>query len=465
MTLLRRLLGQLALIWACLLIVAVAAAWGVRGLRQDFSVALSNYERLRQLYAVGFYLQSARAALTLDFPDVPQARLNARRAQQQFGEAWPNDETAAAATNALAAAAVAMDAPRPTMTALDRPLAELNTLVETLRQQIDSAQRTADRRQRATLVTVIGVAVVAGGVSAWVGRRQLRAVLRPLSELSAAVRRVASGRLDTPLALAAADAEFARLANDFNAMAGELRAGREALQARVEAATRAAVQSERLAGVGMLAAGVAHEINNPLSVIAARVELLLAKGPEPVTAAGLNEVLDEAFRCKRIIERLLQLSRAPAGHRTTVDLAVLTGSVVDAVRQTPAAAARQWRVCVRPVAVRADEGELRQVVLNLLLNAVQFTPAGGTIDVRVVKQAGEATLVVTDDGAGIEAGAMGRLFEPFYSTRVGESRGTGLGLAISRAVVEGHGGRIDAESAGAAQGSRFIVRLPAVEDA
>ena len=465
MTLLRRLLGQLALLWACLLIVAVAAAWGVRGLRQDFSVALSNYERLRDVYVVGFYVQSAKAALRPDFPDVPQARLSIRRAAQRFGESLSDDASTAATANALAAAVTAMDAPQPSITALDRPLAELNTIVETLRAQIDAAQLAADRRQRTTLVTVVAVAVVAGGVSAWVGRRQVRAVVGPLSKLSTAVRRVAAGRLEEPLTLADADREFARLADDFNAMASDLRTGREALQARVDAATRAAVQSERLAGVGLLAAGVAHEINNPLSIIAARVELLLAKRHEPAAAAGLSEVLEETFRCKRIIERLLQLSRAPSGHRTAVDLAALTAGVVEAVRPMPAAASIQWRVDAHPVSVQADEGELRQVVLNLLLNAVQFSTGPGRVDVSVTRQANTATLVVEDGGVGIDSDAMARLFEPFYSTRVGDIRGTGLGLAISRAVIEGHGGRIEAHSDGPGRGSRFTVRLPAGEEA
>ncbi|MDB5326200.1 MAG: integral rane sensor signal transduction histidine kinase [Phycisphaerales bacterium] len=460
----RRLSAQLGLLLGCLLLTALGAVWGVRGLRQDFSQALDGYERLRQLYLVGFHLQSARAAMTSDFPDFPRARLELRRAQQLHGQmASSNAATAdGGVAEALERAAVAAEANRPSVTVLDLPLAAMNERAESLRQGIASAQRMADRRQQVTLIALLALITLTVMASIWIARRQVRAVLGPLKEISHGVRRVAAGQLETPFAMQQADVEFASLAHDFNDMALQLHAGRSTLEARVEAATRALVQSERLAGVGLLAAGVAHEINNPLSIIAARIELLRAKPVEPAINAALADVLEEVFRCKTIIERLLQLSRGAAGHRELMDVGRVAADVVQAVRPLPAAAGRAWSVDVAPATIRADAGELRQVMLNLLLNAIQFTPPDGAIRVQVRSHGDVAAIEVADDGQGIAPTVMNRLFEPFYSTAAGERRGTGLGLAISKSIVESHDGSLEVFSDGIGHGSRFVIKLPIV---
>lgn len=463
MTLVRRLNAQLGLLLACLLLTAAGAVWGVRGLKQDFSQALGGYEQLRQLYQVGFHLQAARAALTADFPDLPLARLEVRRASQLFNQTLANDATAGETRTAdvLSRAAVAAEDARPSVSILDRPLAVMNQQADALREAIAAAQRTADLRQRYTLIGLIGLSVVTVLASLIIGRRQVRAVMRPMGQITAGVQRVAAGEFDQPLDMNTADAEFARLADEFNAMARQLEVSRTSLEARVESATRAMVQSERLAGVGLLAAGVAHEINNPLSIIAAQVELLQTGRIDPGLRSALDDVLEETFRCKTLIERLLSLSRGPTGTRSLVALDEITKEVIAAASRLPAAAGRQWETKLDAVNVMADAGEIRQVVLNLLLNALQFTEAAGTISVQVQRQGNTALLTVADDGRGMDAMTMGRLFEPFYSTAAGERRGTGLGLAISKAIIEAHGGRIEAFSNGPGQGSRFVVTLPA----
>ena len=463
-TLARRLSAQLGLLLGCLLLTAMGAVWGVRGLRQDFSQALDGYEQLRQLYLIGFHLQSARAAMTADFPDLPRARLELRRGQQLYQQARPSvgpgkDDGVSAA---LERAVVAANADRPSVSVLDLPLAAMNERVDALKQGIAAAQRAADGRQQATLVALLSLVGVAVLTSIWIGLRQIRAVLGPLTEIGQGVRRVAAGQFDSPFAMTHADAEFASLANDFNDMARQLRVDRSTLEARVEAATRALVQSERLAGVGLLAAGVAHEINNPLSIIAARIELLMAKPLVPAVNTALADVLEEAFRCKTIIERLLQLSRGAAGRRDRVAMDGLAADVAAAVRQLPAAAGRRWSIDLLPALIEGDPGELRQVLLNLLLNAVQFTSPEGAIRVQVRSHGDRAVVEVEDDGQGIETAAMSRLFEPFYSTAAGERRGTGLGLAISKSIIEAHEGSLEAFSDGIGRGSRFVVKLPII---
>ncbi|MGN6725012.1 MAG: ATP-binding protein [Tepidisphaeraceae bacterium] len=463
MTLGRRLTLQLASLLLCLLVTAAVGVWGLMGLRQDYSLALDHYERLRQVYQVGFHLQSARLAMSSDFPDPPRARLEVRRALEMFTQQQALlsidpaliDET----VHALRDAADAFNTPHSTA-ALDLPVSRLNEVVNALRGQVKAAQASGDRRQQRTVWLMIGVAMLTVLASLVIGRRQFRAVMRPLTTFSAGVRRVAAGGFDPPLTMPEADDEFAALARDFNHMAAELRAMYEQLNQRIDAATRSLVQSERLAGIGLMAAGVAHEINNHLSIITGRLELLLAKPGAPEWERPLRVVLEEAFRCKRIIDRLLLLSRAPSTQRGPVRLDELAREAVAALAGLGTVGSRRFDLQTQPVVITADDAEVRQVLLNLLLNAVQFTTEQGRIAVRVGVLQGEGELLVQDDGRGIDPAELPRLFEPFYSTPRGEQRGTGLGLAISKAIVEAHGGTLQASSDGPGRGSRFVVRWP-----
>ena len=464
MTLGRRLTFHLAMLLLCLLLTAGVGLSGMLGLRQDYSLALDHYERLRQLYQVGFHLESARLALSLDFPDPPRARVEARRALEMFQQQSSALKVDPALTDdALAAlqnAAAAMQSSRPARSDLDAPLAKLNAVSDALREQITAAQSSGDHRDRRTLLLLAIVAAFTVVASVVIGLRQLNAVMRPLSAIAAGVKRIAAGQFEPPLQLARADDEFAALSTDFNNMAGQLHAMYRQLNERIESATRSLVQSERLAGVGLLAAGVAHEINNPLSIITGRIELMLAKPITPEVERPLRVVLEEAFRCKQIIDRLLLLSRGASGERTNVQLDRVVHDVVQAVRAMTTVRERQFDMRIVPVTVYADAGELRQVLLNLLINAIQFTRSDGRVCVCVEQANRFGQVTVEDNGAGIAASDLPKLFEPFYSTPNGEKRGTGLGLAISKAIVESHGGQIEAHSDGPNQGSRFVVRWP-----
>ena len=463
MTLGRRLATQLILLLACLTLTAGVGFWGVLGVKQDFSVALQNQETLRQLYQIGLYLQSARVAMSSDFPNLIRAHIECRKAQQDLHRLAPGlpisepQRQQLLESMDLVTARVALGRPTP----IDVPLSRLADVLPVLRDQIQIAQHQADERKEQTLYML---SLVAGGaivVSVALGIAQWRSVMTPLGAIADGVRRIGSGRFDAPIKLREADREFVQLARDFNHMATELESMYGQLQQRVEGATRAVVQSERLAGVGLLAAGVAHEINNPLAIITGRIELIMTRPCDEATTASLKIVLDEAFRCKQIINRLLTLSRGPSGSREVRDLSGVAEEVVTNVRSLPGAGGRSISLSERePVTVKIDEGEIKQVMLNLLINAIHATEEAGVIDVRVRRAGAFAEVNITDNGQGMDAATLDRLFEPFFSKRPGEVRGTGLGLTISKAIIESHGGSIEAHSDGDGKGSTFCVRLP-----
>jgi signal transduction histidine kinase len=232
-------------------------------------------------------------------------------------------------------------------------------------------------------------------------------------------------------------------------------------------------RKDRLAAAGTLAAGVAHEINNPIGIIAGYAQFTLEqlkKNPNDAGAAeaakALTTISEEAFRCKQIVQKLLTLARPGAGRRAVGwrggggGGGGWVGGGLKDYRE------RELKLHVQEgvdVNVLANEGEMKQVVLNLALNALEATePARGRVDIRVRRAEQFAELVVEDNGRGMTPAVLERVFEPFFTAKRGAMRpGTGLGLSIVHAIVENHGGEVSAHSAGIGQGSRFTVRLPA----
>jgi signal transduction histidine kinase len=218
------------------------------------------------------------------------------------------------------------------------------------------------------------------------------------------------------------------------------------------------VQAGKLAALGELAGGVAHEINNPLFAILGLVEFLLREVEEGSKAhARLRLVQETGLEIKELVRALLAFAREPSGERGRVSLDEVVADALDLVRRTNAAKGVEVveRLLGEPVPVEASPNELKQVVLHLLANARQAMPDGGTVTVAVSRGPGHATVTVADSGPGVPEHLADWVFEPFATTR---PDGTGLGLAISRAIARAHGGDLALETGG--PGARLVLRLP-----
>jgi signal transduction histidine kinase len=199
---------------------------------------------------------------------------------------------------------------------------------------------------------------------------------------------------------------------------------------------------------------VAHEINNPLGVILGYTRLL-KKHADASTASDLEIIEDETLRCKEIVEGLLDLSRPLGAPRQPVDLRELCDDV--ATRLADSKALDGVGLAVHGGATTLGHPlKLRQVLLNLVRNAVEAAGPGGRVDVQLASSGGVATVSVADTGPGIEPRTQDRLFEPFFTTK---PHGTGLGLAVSQAIARAHNGTIEA-SAAPGGGALFTLRLP-----
>jgi two-component system NtrC family sensor kinase len=320
------------------------------------------------------------------------------------------------------------------------------------------------------LAALLGVALVA-----W--------VVNPVRRLQAGVKRIAGGDLATPLPPSGGTGELADLAVDVERMRDQLRVATTGLEGEVarktehlsvalaertraleelDATKDRLVQSAKMAGLGTLAGGVAHEFNNLLGGILASLNNARAAVKDPSVEEDLELAARTARRAATLVQALLGVARP--GQRTLkpVDLGAVVADALEAAR--PAAEKRRVTLQHRregsPV-VQGDDGQLHQVALNLVTNALQAVKDGGRVTLLTGVRDRRAVLEVTDDGPGIRPEVKERLFEPFFTTREG---GTGLGLFVSYGIVERHGGRIDVGSAGGTHtlqpGARFTVSLP-----
>lgn len=333
---------------------------------------------------------------------------------------------------------------------------------------------TADRRAR----LAARLALLLAGLAALLGLALVAWVVNPVRRLQAGVRRIAGGDLVTPLPPSGGTGELADLALDVDRMRDQLQGATTHLASEVarktehlsvalaertraleelDAAKDRLVQSAKMAGLGTLAGGVAHEFNNLLGGILASVHNARAA----VTDAAVVEDLDLAAKTTRraavLVQALLGVARPGQRALKPVDLGAVAADVLEAAR--PLAARRRIVLEHRregaPV-VEGDEGQLHQVALNLVTNALQAVADGGRVTLTTAVQERRALLEVTDDGPGVPPEVRPRLFEPFFTTR---ENGTGLGLFVSYGIVERHGGRIEVGDAPGG-GARFTVSLP-----
>jgi signal transduction histidine kinase len=294
-------------------------------------------------------------------------------------------------------------------------------------------------------------------------------VFRPIRQLQRGVDRVKAGDFSKPIALKSGD-ELEDLAAAFDSAAAELHETQRDLQEKVKERSRQLVRSERIASVGFLAAGVAHEINNPLASIvfcSEAVQGRVAEQLENIVPAEREVILkylqmihQEAFRCKKITAKLLDFSRQGDRRREATDLVELIQGVLEMAQHLQNCHGK--RMIFEPrsrVSAEVNGQDLKSVVLNLVVNALDSMEQGGVLTVTLAQTAEYAEVGFRDTGCGMTPEVLANIFEPFF-TRSRTGRGTGLGLFISHQIIDQHDGEISVESAGPGRGSTFAVRLP-----
>ncbi len=281
-------------------------------------------------------------------------------------------------------------------------------------------------------------------------------VQRPMVELQEKIGLVSEGNLDVAVSFSRRNDEIGDLGRKFNHMMQQLRESREEIE-RLHRTQMS--RAEHLATLGELATGLAHEIRNPLAGIAGVIEIISRDLPSTSPArAVIKDVRLEIAQINRIVTDLLETARP---HPPQIRLSNLNTTVEHAVML-----ARQ-QVLSKPIKIELykapelaevehDSDQVHQVLLNLLLNAVQAVPGTGTVRVEIGSQEGFATVLVSDNGRGISPQHLSNIFRPFYTTK---GNGTGLGLSLARRIVEEHHGRIEVSSA-VGQGSKFTVLIP-----
>jgi signal transduction histidine kinase len=220
------------------------------------------------------------------------------------------------------------------------------------------------------------------------------------------------------------------------------------------------VATDRLATVGKLASGVAHEVGNPLSGILGYLSVLRSRS---AGNASVNEVIEriegEVQRIDGIVRALLEMGRPSRGKAALVELKPIVEACIRLVKASSQSSSTTQLICEPNLQARAEPGPLSQVLVNLLMNANQATRGEGAIRVTVSTSASSATIEVEDDGPGLPPEVLPKLFTPFFTTKP-PGQGTGLGLAVSRHLLAQFDGKLEAFH-GASGGARFVVTLPA----
>lgn len=272
--------------------------------------------------------------------------------------------------------------------------------------------------------------------------------LRPVDEITLAAQRIAAGDLSQRLTMSAAPDEIGRLAGTFNDMIG-----------RLDASFRQ---------IRQFTSDASHELRTPLTVMKGETELVLRR-PRPLEdyQSVLESNLEEIDRMTRIVDELLFLSRADMGEVKTESVPVALQVLVEDIHRQATLLGQDRNIevvlgTVMPAVVQGDELRLRELLLNLVENAVKYSHPGGKVEIALVTDSRHASLSVTDQGIGIAPPDQLRIFDRFFRTDLARShtkKGTGLGLAICAWIAESHGGRIDVKSE-MGHGSTFTVILP-----
>jgi two-component system NtrC family sensor kinase len=306
---------------------------------------------------------------------------------------------------------------------------------------------------RKSLISALLIILIATGVSFVFSRR----LTGPIKKLSAETRRIAQGNFNVKLDIKSRD-EIGDLASTFRDMAADLSAREKELKETFQQLA----QSEKLAAIGQIGAGITHEIKNPLTGIIGFAQFSQRKLQEPaVVKKNLLIIEKEAKRCKEILENLLKFSRK---EKTVFEPTDLNEIVLETIKLID----HQMGINNVRVKVKLESGiprimgnanQLQQVFMNMLINAQQAMEGGGEIVVTTTLVEDKAVISFRDTGKGIAQEELNRIFEPFYTTK-GKGKGTGLGLTVSYGIIQQHKGRITVESE-AGKGTNFCIALPA----
>lgn len=301
----------------------------------------------------------------------------------------------------------------------------------------DEFYQPAEAIKRHSTQITIAITLVAALATLLLSYWGARLLTQPISNMIAAIRRIKRGHLDERLEVKGED-ELAELASTFNRMTAIIQRN-QALEANL-------AQQGKLASIGVLASGVAHEINNPLGVILGNASYLERKlDPESQERQYIQDIRTESKRCRKIVQDLLSYARTPQPHLEATDINALLEQILDfagnhtALRQVTIQ--RHFTSDLAPIAVDGDQ--MRQVAINLALNAGNAMTEGGTLTVTTDKEEDWLRIRFQDTGEGISQEVLEQVFEPFYTTK---EKGTGLGLAITKQIIERHQGHIQIEN-------------------
>jgi len=336
----------------------------------------------------------------------------------------------------------------------------------------------ATARAAPTLRRNLTIALTAEAVSVLLALWWSQLISGGLNRLRAAAQRIADGDLTSPVRTVEPNLELAQLQDAFITMATNLRETRDALDQRVEeerkmretlqSLQRQVVRQERLAAVGVLVSGVAHELNNPLQAILGTAELLERQA---LPAEALEEIAfmkTQSGRAREIIRHLSRFSSQQSGPLSLVDLREVIAEVVQLRQGSLSNASITLKVETTTTRlVYANFTELEQVVLNFVINAQQSIEAAerpnGRIRIVAFDEGKKVRLEVQDDGLGVSAEDEPKLFQPFFTTKPA-GKGTGLGLSVSYGIVDSYGGAVGYRSS-AWGGASFFFELPAADPA
>jgi signal transduction histidine kinase len=317
----------------------------------------------------------------------------------------------------------------------------------------------------------IMIFVLIGGTVALVLLGTRRWVSKPISKLIEGVENLAKGNLDHQIDLRKGD-ELSELAQAFNQMAVDLKKARERIIQEAETKLeleRSLRQSEKLATVGQLTSGLAHEIGTPLNIISGRTELIKRRLEDKEIQKNLDIVIHQTERITKIIQQLLGFVRKKKSEQKILEIGSILENTLDLldhqIQKQRVTVMKEWGEDLP--SVRGDPDQLQQVFLNLILNAIQSMPEGGTLRLsaslkKISKEGLEEgpkefmEVCVRDTGVGMEREVIQNIFNPFFTTK---DAGTGLGLMVSQGIVRDHEGWIDVESE-VGKWSVFKVYLP-----